>query len=963
LVGEATMRAAERSVVFEPVGDRTLKGKTSPVPAWQAIRVVAQRGGQGRADGLEPPFVGRDEELRQLKETLHATGREQRVRLVSIAGPAGIGKSRLVWELEKYVDGISERVRWHRGRSPSYGEGITFWALGEMVRRRAGLTEEDDDDATRQAIEKTLDEFVSDAGERERIGPALLTLLGLEEAPPGGREALFPAWRTFFERVAETGTTVLVFEDLHWADAGLLDFIDHLLEWSRGLPIMVVSLARPELFDRRPDWAANRRHLTALALDPLADDAMRDLLAGLVPGLPADAEAAIIGRAEGMPLYAVETVRGLLSAGQIAREGDVYVPTGDLSTIAVPETLRSLIASRLDGLEPADRALVQDAAVLGQVFTADALAAVSGLAPDEVEPRLQGLVRRELLDIERDPSSPERGQHKFVQSLIREVAYGTLARRDRRARHLAVARHFEALGDAELAGALASHYVAAHAASEEGPEADAVATQARISLSAAATRAIGLGSPDQALAFLDQALALTGDIAERKELLQAAAHAARFAGRPQAVDYAEQVVDAATRLGDPVAVARATADLGQQLVDTSESERALAVLTDALEKARAAGARDVEADAQAYISRVHMRANRNEESIAAADAALDIAEPADFEDTITEALINKGVALATMGRIREGAALLQLAVERADAARNAPLIMRSRNNLSIVLQDTDPPRASQLLRETLDIGREYGERGSFNWMLGTLGFALLFEGTGWDEHMALVRETMETAYTRIDRVRLRGILGMFEASRGEALDTVVPELREIVGPDGTDDEVFFIYHLMALTALFRGDFDEAYRHSVETLPFDQDQELSLIYAFRAAAWGRNVESMRDVVDRLAKVPVRGVYPKALRKEVAAGLDALEGRTPQAVEGFREARDACLALGLRVTAAWTALGALILLPNQPEVRGWTDETRAALEAVGARPGLEFLDRALASASAAPVEPTTASVPVE
>src|SRR3990170_3419856 len=246
LVGEATRRAAERAIVFEAIGDHSLKGKTSPVPAWQALRVVAQRGGQGRADSLEAPFVGRDEELRQLKEVLHAVGRERRPRLVSITGPGGIGKSRLVCELEKYVDGVSEAIFWHRGRSPSYGEGITFWALGEMIRRRAQLTEEDGEDATRAGIAAMLDDFIPDASERERIGPALLTLLGVEDAPPGGRDALFPAWRLFFERIAEKGTTVLVFEDLQWADTGLLDFIDHMLDWSRSLPVVIITLARPE---------------------------------------------------------------------------------------------------------------------------------------------------------------------------------------------------------------------------------------------------------------------------------------------------------------------------------------------------------------------------------------------------------------------------------------------------------------------------------------------------------------------------------------------------------------------------------------------------------------------------------------------------------------------------------------------------------------------------------------------
>ena len=182
------MRAAESAIVFEPIGEHSLKGKTSPVPAWRALRVVAQRGGQGRADALEAPFVGRDEELRQLKELLHAVGRERRARLVSITGPGGIGKSRLVWELEKYIDGVAEDIYWHRGRSPSYGEGITFWALGEMVRRRAQADRGRRRGRPRaSASRRPSTSTWPIASERERIGPALLALLGVEDG--AGRRA------------------------------------------------------------------------------------------------------------------------------------------------------------------------------------------------------------------------------------------------------------------------------------------------------------------------------------------------------------------------------------------------------------------------------------------------------------------------------------------------------------------------------------------------------------------------------------------------------------------------------------------------------------------------------------------------------------------------------------------------------------------------------------------------------
>ncbi|MGI8928286.1 MAG: ATP-binding protein [Candidatus Limnocylindrales bacterium] len=531
LVNASTMNAASAAIAFEPAGEQELKGKRAPVDAFRAIRVIANRGGQNKSEGLEAPFVGREEELRLLKEQLHATTRDGRARLVSISGPAGIGKSRLTWEFEKYVDGVVETIYWHRGRSPAYGEGVTFWALGEMVRRRSELAEGDDEATTRARIAATVDQWVIDEDERSWVGNALLALLGLESAPPGGRDVLFAAWRVFFERIAEQSTAALVFEDIQWADSGMLDFIESMLEWSKNKPLLIVTVARPELYERRPGWGSGHRLLTAIPLEPLSEEKMRELLAGLVPGLPEQAIQAVLRRADGIPLYAVETVRMLVSEGRVEAVDGVYRPTGDLTELAVPETLRSLIASRLDGLEGADRSLLQDAAVVGQRFTTATLAAVSGLSTDEIETRLRNMVKRELLDLEVDPRSPERGQYGFVQSLIREVAYGTLARRERRSRHVAAVRYYEALGDDELAGVLATHYLAAHEASADGPEADAVAAQARIALRGAAERAASLGAHAQAVGYLDQALPVTSEPLDRAALLELAAESANASGQ------------------------------------------------------------------------------------------------------------------------------------------------------------------------------------------------------------------------------------------------------------------------------------------------------------------------------------------------------------------------------------------------------------------------------------------------
>ncbi|HYL40365.1 MAG TPA: adenylate/guanylate cyclase domain-containing protein, partial [Candidatus Binatus sp.] len=520
LVGEATRIAAESAIAFEPAGDQVLKGKPAPVPAWRALRVVAERGGAGRSDRIEPPFVGRADELRFLKEQYHATGRERRSRLISLVGQAGIGKSRLAWELEKYVDGVVETVWWHRGRTPSYGEGVTFWALGEMIRRRAGLVEGADEVATRRAIGAMLDEHVASAEERGWIAPRLLALLGVGETPSGGRDELFAAWRTFFERLAAERTVALVFEDLQWADDGLLDFLEHLLDWARSHPIFVLTLARPELLDRRPGWGSDRRGAVSMRLEPLSDAAMRELLAGVAASLPSNAVDQIVERADGIPLYAVETVRMLAAKGILVERDGSLVVARDLGDLEVPPTLRALVGARLDALSPEDRTLLEDAAVLGQSFTLPALSALTGEVEAALVPRLAALVRREILTIEIDPRAPTRGQHAFVQTLLREVAYGTLARRDRRARHLTAARYFEGLGDDELAGVLAAHYLAAYHAAPDGPEGESVAAQARIALLAASERAEGLGAMAQAAAMARSALEVTPDRAGRAAVLE-----------------------------------------------------------------------------------------------------------------------------------------------------------------------------------------------------------------------------------------------------------------------------------------------------------------------------------------------------------------------------------------------------------------------------------------------------------
>ena len=412
-----------------------------------------------------------------------------------------------------------------------------------MVRRRAGLLETDDEPTTRARIAETVAEHVADDGPSDAgSSPPCSRSLGID-ATAIGSDQLFGAWRTFFERLAATAPVVMVFEDFHYADSGLVDFVDHLLEWSPsaadlcrhprppGAPRATARLGRGEA----------QLHLDCTSSRSLAE-AMRELLAGLVPGLPDSAARAIVAGPTASRCMPSRRSGCSLAEGKLALDGDVYRPTGDLADLAVPETLTALIASRLDALPPDDRTLVSDAAVLGQSFTLAGLAAVSGRPEEDLGPHLRSLVRRELMTLETDPRSPERGQYAFVQALIREVAYNTLAKRDRKARHLAAARFFESLDTDEIAGGLAGHYLAAYRNSPEGAEADAVARRRGSPCGRPPNGRPRSGRSTRPSRFLEQALTVAADSADRADLLERAGEAAAAAGLH---DEAERLLRAA----------------------------------------------------------------------------------------------------------------------------------------------------------------------------------------------------------------------------------------------------------------------------------------------------------------------------------------------------------------------------------------------------------------------------------
>ncbi len=742
LVGEATKRATEAALVYEDAGTHDLKGKAEAEQLWRPLRVVGGRRGEGRVAGLEAPFVGRERELRLVKELFHAASDDARATLVSVIGVAGIGKSRLAWEFEKHIDGLAVDVWWHRGRCLSYGDGVAYWALAEMVRGRAGILEDEDESSALGKLRATVAEHVTDPTERDWVEPRLQHLLGLVERTTADRDDLFSAWRLFFERLADRGAVVLVFEDLHWADSGLVEFVEHLLEWARARPIYVLALSRPEITERHPGFGSRVRSATTLMLDPLTGKAMDELLAGLVPGLPEDTRDAIRDRADGIPLYAVETVRMLLDRGLLERVGDTYAVTGPLDALAVPETLHALIASRLDGLDAVERHLLEHAAVLGKTFSVRGLAALGDADEPEVQRTLDGLVRKEVLTVDTDPRSPERGQYGFLQALVQRVAYDTLARRDRRTLHLAAASYLAeqaGIDPDEIAEVIAAHYRDAFAADPEATGADDVRRRAREWLCRAGERSASLASPEDARRAFDQAVELTADPVEQATLLERAGTLAvsgsEYDVGVERLEAARALYERERRAHD---AARAAAGLSVALWNLGRTDEAAELVEPAFAVLSADEPDEDLARLAAECARIHHFRGDERLALERVEFALEIAEAQGVPAVLSEALNTK--ALILRNRPHEARGLMR---EALDVALENDLVheaLRAYNNLNVILNVMD--RKDEMRRNTADgieLARRRGNLAFLTSFGGARSLDLLAAGE-WDEALALAEE-------------------------------------------------------------------------------------------------------------------------------------------------------------------------------------------------------------------------------
>lgn len=580
-VDAATRHLAQPAITFDAVGSHDLKGKAEPVPLWVATALVAGAGGQQRWDGLEAPLVGRERELRLVKEVFHRVGEQQSPSLVVVSGEPGVGKSRLAWEFEKYVDGLTAPTRWHEGRCIAYGERMAFHALAEAFRVRlrlaAGADEVGSDPAT--VLAAALPGLVPDADERDWIAPRVGALLGVGSLREFSRDDLFAAWASFLRHVgAGADTVVLLVEDAEHADEGLVAFVEYLV--STRVPVLVLLLARASLVEEHPELVRNP-HTVLLNLAPLGDGDLGRLLDGLVDGLPAVARDELARRSEGVPLYAVETVRSLVDRGLVAAVGGRHRLVGDaldLSSIGAPASLQALVAARLDALGPAERRVVEAASVLGKSFHRDHLATLVGDDADlgEVLPRLQ---RAQLVVRETSRWSGDYGQYRFLQAVVQQVAYGTLARRDRRAAHLRAVEAFAREPDAagELAAVIAEHLSRAAEAVPDAPDVPELRTRAIEHLTQAAGRAQSLGAIQEAAGHLEAAAALAADPGEAARLrLRRGLTLVRGFHSSEALEVLVPLVEFFDAAGDEVAAGAAAGGAAGSLFNMGRGEEAAA---------------------------------------------------------------------------------------------------------------------------------------------------------------------------------------------------------------------------------------------------------------------------------------------------------------------------------------------------------------------------------------------------
>jgi predicted ATPase/class 3 adenylate cyclase len=767
LVDEASWRATQGVIDYRAAEPIHAKGKAQPVPVWEVVAPRARLGVDIAFRGAAR-LIGRDAELASLREAFERARRDRAVQLLTLVGMPGIGKSRLVYELWSSLEQDPDLSYWRQGRSLPYGDGVSFWALGEMVKGHAGILENDNAAAAAAKLRQAVSRAVGE--DADWIESHVRPLVGLGSGVAGAerRGEAFAAWRRFFEALAEERPLVLVFEDIHWADDDLLDFIDDLTEWATDVPLLVVCTARPELLERRAGWGGGKRNAATISLTPLADDEVAELVTALV----GEERPELVAHAGGNPLYAEEYAR------MLAQDGNGHSP-------ALPESVQGIIAARLDTLPLEEKALVQDAAVLGKVFWTGELAHVVGVPSGRLEERLRVLEVKEFVRRERRSSVEGEAAYVFRHALVRDVAYSQIPRARRAERHVRAADWVESLaGDRreDLADVVAHHYLSAlELARAAGEDTSELAQRARLALRDAGERAANLNAPAAAAQFFEAALALwPEDAPERADLVYRYGRALHPQGR--GVEVLSEAAEALLDLGDREQAAESQAFAAEVLYGQGRHDEALRQLETAAALLEGEPRSRAKTLVLADLARYRMTSDEAESAIAIGTEALRMADALDLDDLRGHILNTIGIARTNLGD-PAGIDDLRRAVEIAEEL-NVSDVIRAYNNLASTYA------VLGLLDESFEFAlkaRHAAER--FGWTavvrrLEINALDMLYVRGRWDEGLARA-DAFLTEATDPDACILRALMRLGRGDVTGALadsERALESVREIAEP-------------------------------------------------------------------------------------------------------------------------------------------------------------------------------------
>ncbi len=871
-VGEMTHRLTRGTIEYDALEPLSLKGKSEPVSAWEAVRLLVSGTGT-RGTRVAAPMIGREDESSLLTSLFDRVVTEQRPHLVTVIGQAGVGKSRLLRDLAIQLADREQEAAFRVGHCPAYGSGLAYWALGEIVRGQFEIVDTDDSELAwaklLHGVESVISEEVTDESP-ERLAATLARPLGIEpqgqhaaimgnpdaEDPQQMRDRLFSATRSLVEAASRRWPVVIAIEDIHWADEGMLDLIEYLARWVRG-PALIACMARDELLDRRPGWGGGRRNATTIALEPLTPDETRDLVAALLPqsngGSSNGAELVpqVAERSAGNPLFAEEMVNRI-------REG------GSKDVQTLPETVHAVLAARLDSLSASERRVLQHASVVGQTFWGGSLSGVEDEEGIHLESALASLEEKDM--VVSSAGSRLAGEHEyaFKHVLIRDVAYSTLPKAVRARKHAEVGAFIEDLAADRSEGVVAmvaDHYRRAAAlgadADVEPDELERINDKALGALEAAGDGAASLYSNQEALSHYETALSLECQL-------------------------------------DPAVRARIAEKLGDVALRLGRVDQATQVWEECLEFHRLEEDLSRVGDLHRKIGAGLWHKGDREGSIEHYQKGIDLLKdgPPCLElvrlyEEAASLYMHTGDNMLAIYASEKALRLAERLGEDAAASRAHGIFGRVFGRIG------DSERARQNLERSVELARE-SDPGEAVRALLTLGYHLEVSEADYEGAGAAYEEALELAEQTGDlpsKVELHAALAQLAAHSGD-WDVVATEAEasgSLAEREGLTGKLCFPYMMRGMLRWREGEFDEAakgLRHAAEL----------------AEQVGRSEVAFQSLYWLAASLRQRGDYADA-DTELARALDLCEraGLVAQSVEAI-SARAVNLALAGRVDAA-------------------------------------------------------------